>query len=82
MGSPPILGSPPGDGAGGDIGAVLVGAHACPVGSNQSVNTKVDASVGVCLLPALGNVCGDPDGLTSLEIGCLGEKCHRCGVVN
>ena len=74
--SSPIFGSPSAGGASGDIGAVLVCAHARPVGGDQSVNTKVGASVGVCLVPALGNVGGDPDCLASLEIGCLREKRH------
>ena len=74
--SSPIFGSPSAGGASGPIGAVLVGAHARPVGADQSVNSKVGASVGVRLVPALGNVCGDPDCLASLEIGCLREKCH------
>jgi hypothetical protein len=81
MGSPPILGSPPGDGASGDIGAVLVGAHACPVGSDQSINTKVGAIVRIDLLTR-GSVGANPYSLTGLKIGCLREERHQCGGLN
>ena len=53
--------------------------HACQIGGAQSIDGKVGAGVGVCLILTLCHVGANPYGLAGLEIRCLGEECHGSG---
>ena len=60
------------------------GVKVCQFGRGQTVriHTPPDdvVTVGVELGATLGDIAGDPYGAAGLEVGCLGEECHRSGV--